>query len=137
MANRRRQYSAGAGGIRHRLCSASRPHRRIAEKVGLPAHAENTAEMSGGMQQRLQIARCLRKEPKALLMDEHSAPGCDDAAGLQTRCCRWSKQQSHGDLRHHDLEESDLSGRRVIGLLPHPAASASSSRSICRDRAIS
>lgn len=50
---------------------------RISEllrKIGLPAHAEKyPAEMSGGMQQRLQIARNLVTGPRLVFMDEPTA----------------------------------------------------------------
>ena len=78
--------------------------------------------MSGGMQQRLQIARCLAQEPAALMMDEPF--GALDAMTRQacrTRC--WRSPAATGATIFfvtHDLEEAIYLGDRVIGLLPHP-----------------
>jgi len=92
-------------------------------KVGLPSHgAKYPSEMSGGMQQRLQIARCLAQEPAALLMDEPF--GALDAMTRQSL-----QDEVLGIVAAsgatvifvtHDLEEAIYLGDRVIGLLPHP-----------------
>jgi NitT/TauT family transport system ATP-binding protein len=95
----------------------------LLEKVGLPHHADKyPSQMSGGMQQRLQIARCLAQDPVALMMDEPF--GALDAM---------TRQELQDELLAlaaasgatvffvtHDLEEAIYLGDRVIGLLPHP-----------------
>jgi len=92
-------------------------------KVGLAGHADKyPTQMSGGMQQRLQIARCLAQEPQALLMDE--------PFGALDAMTRQSLQDEvlalHAETGAtivfvtHDLEEAIYLGDRVIGLLPHP-----------------
>jgi NitT/TauT family transport system ATP-binding protein len=95
----------------------------LLKTVGLPAHAgKYPAEMSGGMQQRLQIARCLAQEPKALLMDEpFGALDAMTRQGLQDEVLSLV-QASDATVVFvtHDLEEAIYLGDRVIGLLPHP-----------------
>jgi NitT/TauT family transport system ATP-binding protein len=95
----------------------------LLDKVGLPDHADKyPTQMSGGMQQRLQIARCLAQEPAALMMDEPF--GALDAM---------TRQELQDEMLGivgatgatvlfvtHDLEEAIYVGDRVIGLLPHP-----------------
>jgi NitT/TauT family transport system ATP-binding protein len=95
----------------------------LLNKVGLPNHAgKYPAEMSGGMQQRLQIARCLAQEPKALLMDEPF--GALDAMTrqvLQDEVLSLVRaSEATVIFVTHDLEEAIYLGDRVIGLLPHP-----------------
>lgn len=92
-------------------------------KVGLVGHAEKyPTEMSGGMQQRLQIARCLAQEPQALLMDEPF--GALDAMTRQS--LQDEALALHAETGAtivfvtHDLEEAIYLGDRVIGLLAHP-----------------
>jgi NitT/TauT family transport system ATP-binding protein len=95
----------------------------LLEKVGLPNHADKyPAEMSGGMQQRLQIARCLAQEPAALLMDEpFGALDAMTRQGLQDEVLALAQSSGATVLFvTHDLEEAIYLGDRVIGLLPHP-----------------
>jgi NitT/TauT family transport system ATP-binding protein len=99
---------------------------RIAEllrTVGLAGHADHfPAQMSGGMQQRLQIARCLAQEPKLLLMDEPF--GALDALtrqGLQDEVLSLVRSSGTTVLFvTHDLEEAIYLGDRVIGLRSNP-----------------
>jgi NitT/TauT family transport system ATP-binding protein len=95
----------------------------LLKKVGLPNHAQKyPAEMSGGMQQRLQIARCLAQEPKALLMDEpFGALDAMTRQGLQDEVLALVRASDATVIFvTHDLEEAIYLGDRVIGLSPHP-----------------
>jgi NitT/TauT family transport system ATP-binding protein len=95
---------------------------RIAEvlqTVGLAAHAgKYPAQLSGGMQQRVQIARCLAQRPDLLMMDEPF--GALDALtrqGLQQELARLAKRERLTVLFvTHDLEEAIFLGDRVLAL---------------------
>jgi NitT/TauT family transport system ATP-binding protein len=107
------------------VAPSQRPARidELLRKVGLPGHAEKyPAEMSGGMQQRLQIARCLAQEPKALLMDEpFGALDAMTRQGLQDEVLSLVEASKATVIFvTHDLEEAIYLGDRVIGLSPHP-----------------
>jgi NitT/TauT family transport system ATP-binding protein len=101
-------------------------HKRIAallRRVGLQNHADKyPAQLSGGMQQRLQIARSLAQEPAALMMDEPF--GALDAMTRQTlqdevlEIARAARATIC--FVTHDLEEAIYLGDRVLGLRPHP-----------------
>jgi NitT/TauT family transport system ATP-binding protein len=92
-------------------------------KVGLPHHADKyPSQMSGGMQQRLQIARCLAQEPAALMMDEpFGALDAMTRQELQDEMLQIATSTGATILFvTHDLEEAIYVGDRVIGLLPQP-----------------
>ncbi len=99
---------------------------RIAEllnKVGLSKHADKyPSEMSGGMQQRLQIARCLAQNPSVILMDEPF--GALDAMTRQKLQDEILSIVSESNVTAffvtHDLEEAIYLGDRVIALEPNP-----------------
>jgi NitT/TauT family transport system ATP-binding protein len=100
---------------------------RVAEvlaKVGLAAHAHKfPAQLSGGMQQRVQIARCLAQRPELLMMDEPF--GALDALtrqNLQDEVARLVREEGLTVLFvTHDLEEAIYLGDRVIMLQANPA----------------
>ena len=99
---------------------------RISEvlaKVGLSKHAYKfPAQLSGGMQQRLQIARCLAQRPEVLMMDEPF--GALDALtrqSLQDELARLVRDEGLTVLFvTHDLEEAIYLGDRVIALQANP-----------------
>jgi len=109
---------------------AERPERiaAVLATVGLGGKAEKyPSELSGGMQQRLQIARCLAQRPQVLLMDEpFGALDAMTRQSLQDEVL--SIVAATGATVFfvtHDLEEAVYLGNRVIGLLPHPGRVAS------------
>ena len=93
----------------------------VLAKVGLSRHADKfPAQLSGGMQQRVQIARCLAQKPELLMMDEPF--GALDALtrqGLQDEVARLVRDDGLTVLFvTHDLEEAIYLGDRVIAYKP-------------------
>jgi NitT/TauT family transport system ATP-binding protein len=92
-------------------------------KMGLSATARQYPnQLSGGMQQRVQIARCLAQQPRLLLMDEPF--GALDALTrqkLQDEVARIAlEQRTTVVFITHDLEEAIYLGDRVIALHSNP-----------------
>ena len=91
--------------------------------VGLRDFAEAYPhELSGGMQQRVGLARALAVEPKVLLMDEPFA-----ALDAMTRevlrgelLQMWSRRRMAIVFVTHDIDEAILLSQRVILLRPRP-----------------
>jgi len=95
----------------------------LLSKVGLGSHGERfPGQMSGGMQQRLQIARCLAQEPSVLLMDEpFGALDAMTRQKLQDELLRIVADSGvTGFFVTHDLEEAIYLGDRIIALEPNP-----------------
>jgi NitT/TauT family transport system ATP-binding protein len=96
---------------------------QIIEQVGLRGfEASYPAELSGGMRQRVGIARVLIMEPKVLLMDEPF--GSLDA---QTRSLMqelllalWQRHQQTVLFITHDIEEALLLADRVCVMTARP-----------------
>ena len=93
-------------------------------KMGLE-HAANQypGQLSGGMQQRVQIARCLAQHPKIILMDEpFGALDAMTRQALQDEISLLSTEQ-HMTVVFitHDLEEAIYLGDRVVVLGDSPA----------------
>ena len=105
--------------------AAERPARiaKVLATVGLGAHAGTfPAQLSGGMQQRVQIARCLAQEPALMLMDEpFGALDAMTREGLQDEVARLVRETGLTVLFvTHDLEEAIYLGDRVIALRANP-----------------
>jgi nitrate/nitrite transport system ATP-binding protein len=95
------------------------------ELVGMShASAKRPQEISGGMKQRIGIARALAMEPKVLLMDEPF--GALDAltrARLQDELLKIvARTQSTVVMVTHDVDEAVLLSDRVVMMTNGPAA---------------
>jgi NitT/TauT family transport system ATP-binding protein len=91
--------------------------------VGLRDHAGKfPSQLSGGMQQRVQIARCLAQQPKILLMDEpFGALDAQTRSVLQDELLRIQAERHVSVLFvTHDLEEALYLGHRIIALAANP-----------------
>ena len=107
-------------------CGVSEPQRgrrieALLAKMGLGHCAgQYPAQLSGGMQQRVQIARALGQDPQLLLMDEpFGALDAITRQGLQDEVARIaSEQKTTVVFITHDLEEAIYLGDHVIVLGP-------------------
>jgi NitT/TauT family transport system ATP-binding protein len=98
---------------------------RYLDLVGLTGQAQKyPAELSGGMKQRIQIARVLANEPTMLLMDEPFA-----ALDAQTRALMqdelaaiWQGTRTTVLFITHDIDEAVRLGRRIGVMRAGPAS---------------
>lgn len=81
-------------------------------------------ELSGGMRQRVSVARGLATDPKILLLDEpFSALDALTRATLQDELARiWSENQKTVVMITNDVEEAILLADRIYPLTPGPGA---------------
>ena len=97
-------------------------------RVGLASHADKyPGQLSGGMQQRLQIARCLAQEPAVLLMDEpFGALDAMTRQALQDEMLQLVAASGTTVLFiTHDLEEAIYLGDTVLALRANPGEHSS------------
>ena len=86
------------------------------ELVGLTEHAnKHPVELSGGMKQRVQIARSIASDPKILIMDEpFGALDAQTRRTLQDEFVRiWQKTGKTILFVTHDLSEAVYLGQRI------------------------
>lgn len=92
-------------------------------RVGLSRFAESYPhQLSGGMKQRVSIARAFANDPEVLLMDEPlGALDAQTRAVLQDELLRiWEQDRKTVVYITHSIEEAVLLGDRVVLMTAHP-----------------
>ena len=89
-----------------------------------PARWKRPRELSGGMRQRVAVARGLAMKPKLLLMDEpFSALDALTRATLQDELLKiWGERRSTVILVTNDVDEAILLADRIYPMTPGPGA---------------
>ncbi|SEH55925.1 NitT/TauT family transport system ATP-binding protein [Mycolicibacterium rutilum] len=119
------QYPIRLRGVRGRELTRAATARL--QQVGLDAYLDHLpAQLSGGMRQRVQLARTLACEPQVMLMDEPFG-----ALDAQTRLDMqrllmsvWEQQKMTILFVTHDVDEALLLADRVVLLSHRPATVA-------------
>jgi nitrate/nitrite transport system ATP-binding protein len=101
-----------------------------------PARDKLPRELSGGMRQRVSVARALAMDPQILLLDEPlSALDALTRATLQDEFERiWEKDKKTVVLITNDVDEALLLADRIIPLTPGPGATLGPSFQVTLDR---
>ncbi|RPA06251.1 ABC transporter ATP-binding protein [Gordonia sp. OPL2] len=119
------QFPLGLRGVRGR--ESKQAATRYLEQVGLGSYLDHLpSHLSGGMRQRVQLARTLACEPQVMLMDEPFG-----ALDAQTRLDMqqllisvWEQTQMTILFVTHDVDEALLLADRVVLLTHRPATVA-------------
>ncbi|KXU94296.1 sulfonate ABC transporter ATP-binding protein [Caballeronia megalochromosomata] len=115
-----------AFGLKMRGVGKRERHRRaraLLDRVGLGAFADRyPAQLSGGMQQRAEIARAMLNEPRVLLMDEpFGALDAQTRAMMQSLLLDvWSERRPTVVFVTHDIDEALFLADRILVMSRSP-----------------